>query len=56
MKDPEGKTYKLIDVDKKGKPTKATWQGCQIMMKEPGYFKDTLMNLKDQIDNNQVPK
>jgi len=26
------------------------------MMKKPEYFKDTLMNLKEQIDNNKVPK
>jgi dynein heavy chain len=56
MKDPNGNTFKNIDCDKKGKPTKATWPGCQIMMKEPEYFQKTLLNLKDQIDSNKVPK
>lgn len=56
MRDEYGKQFKNIEVDKKGKPKKATWQGAQIMLKDPEYFKNTLMNLKDQIDNNKVPK
>jgi hypothetical protein len=33
MKDADGNKFKNIEVDKKGKPTKASWPGCQIMMK-----------------------